>query len=327
MPHPVPEPDPVDEPPATDTFDKTWLILRAKLIAAGLPVKTVDDSVTYFRTIIKDGTFQGDNEINDVVDQYLYLPTYKSKGGTDIESPYYRDFGSYNTQLKVPKKPSELVPLVLGYQRLVDKYQVSTKFSDRDSIQKYLQNDVSVSELDERMNAARLRGVNADPNYLKTLQDLGYISGGADLTSFFLAPEIGTMELESRRKTAAFAVEAVRRSNAGIKLDAASAQANAARLSALGYTEAQVTNLAGQGYENIADQLNPVTALSGMYEKTGEDASALAPVIQKELEAEQFLGMASQRRKKLAEQNIKAFQGQAGISRYGLMGSNANTAI
>ena len=316
-----------DTPVVTDTFEKTWLILRAKLIAAGLPVKTVDDSVTYFRNIIKDGTFQGDNEINDVVDQYLYLPTYKSKGGEEIESPYYRDFGSFNNNLKVPKKPSELVPLVLGYKKLVDKYQVSTKFSDRDAIQKYLQNDTSVAELDERMNAARLRGINADPNYLKTLQDLGYITGGADLTSFFLAPEIGTLELESRRKTAAFAVEAVRRSNAGITLDATSAQANAARLSALGYTEAQVSNLAGQGYENIADQLNPVTALSGMYEKTGESASALAPVIQKELEAEQFLGMASQRRKKLAEQNIKAFQGQSGISRYGLMGSSANTAI
>ena len=283
--------------------------------------------MTYFRTIIKDGTFQGDNEINDVVDQYLYLPTYKSKGGTDIESPYYRDFGSYNNELKVPKKPSELVPLVLGYQRLVDKYQVSTKFAERDAIQKYLKNDVSVAELDERMNSARLRGIDADPNYLKTLRDLNYISSGADLTSFFLDPSIGTVELESRRKSAAFAVEAVRRSNAGITLDVASAQANAARLSALGYTEAQVTNLAGQGYENIADQLNPTTALSGIYEKTGEKADVLAPVIQKELEAEQFLGMASQRRKKLAEQNTRAFQGQAGISRYGLMGTNANTII
>jgi hypothetical protein len=283
--------------------------------------------VTYFRTIIKDGTFQGDNEISDVVDQYLYLPTYKSKSGTDVESPYYRDFGSYNDKLKVPKKPSELVPLVLGYQKLVDKYQVSTKFSEKDSIQKYLQNDVSVAELDERMNSARLRGIDADPKYLQTLKDLGYISGGADLTSFFLAPEIGTVELESRRKTAAFAVEAVRRSNAGIKLDTATAQANAARLSALGYSEAQVTNLAGQGYENIAEQLNPVTALSGIYEKTGEDAGVLAPVIQKELEAEQFLGMASQRRKKLSEQNIRAFQGASGMSRYGLMGSTANTAI
>ena len=283
--------------------------------------------MTYFRSIIKDGTFQGDNEIEDVVDQYLYLPTYKSKGGTDIESPYYRDFGSFNNDLKVPKQPKELVPLVLGYRKLVDKYQVAAKFSDRDSIQKYLQNDVSVAELDERMNAARLRGINSDPSYLKTLKDLNYIAGGADLTSFFLEPGIGTMELESRRKTAAFATEAVRRSASGITLDAASAQATAARLSALGYTEAQVTSLAGEGYSNIADQLNPVTALSGMYEKTGETSGVLAPIIQKELESEQFLGMASQRRKKLAEQNIKAFQGQSGISRYGLMGSSANTAI
>lgn len=316
-----------DTPAATDSFDKTWLILRAKLIAAGLPTKTVDDSVTYFRTIIKDGTFSGDTEINDIVDQYLYLPTYKTKAGTEVESPYYRDFGSYNNQLKVPKQPKELVPLVLGYARLVDKYQVNAKFGERESIQKYLQNDVSVSELDERMNASRLRGLSADPNYLKALTDMGYITGGADLTSFFLDPGIGTIELESRRKTAAFATEAVRRSNAGIKLDTASAQATAARLTALGYSEAQVSNLAGEGYENIAQQLNPVTALSGMYEKTGESASALAPVIQKELESEQFLGMASQRRKKLAEQNIKAFQGQSGMSRFGLGSGSASSLI
>ena len=290
-------------------------------------MKTVDASVTYFQEIIKDGTFQGTNEINDVVDQYLYLPTYKSKSGKDITSPYYTDFGSYNNDLKVPKQPKELVPLVLGYERLVDKYQVSGKFAQRDAIQQYLKNDVSVSELDERMNASRLRGLSADPVYLKTLTDMGYISSGGDLTSFFLDPSIGTIELESRRKTAAFATEAVRRSNAGITLDTASAQATAARLTALGYSEAQVTSLAGEGYENIAQQLNPVTALSGIYEKTGESASALAPVIQKELESEQFLGMASQRRKKLSEQNIKAFQGQSGMSRYGLTSGSASSIL
>lgn len=321
------EEPPADQTPKTTGFEKTWLILRAKLIAAGLPVKTVDRSVDYFRTIISEGSFSGDTEINDVVDQYLYIPEYTAKNGTKLKSPYYEDFGSFNDNLKVPKKPSELVPLVLGYEKLVDKYSVSEKFKNRDSIQKYLQNDTSVAELDERMNAARLRGLNADPNYLKTLQDLGYISSGTDLTDFFLDPAIGKLQLESRRQTAAFATEAVRRSSAGITLDTASAQSNAARLTALGYSEAQVASLAGTGYENIAEQLNPTTALSGMYEKTGESASALAPVIQKELEAEQFLGMASQRRKKLAEQNIRAFQGQSGISRYGLNTGSALGAI
>jgi hypothetical protein len=263
-----------------------------------------------------------------MVDQYLYLPTYTPKGGGEpITSPYYRDFGSYNNDLKVPKQPKDLVPLVLGYEKLVDKYQVSGKFAQRDAIQQYLKNDVSVSELDERMNASRLRGLSADPVYLNTLKEMGYISDGADLTSFFLDPSIGTMELESRRKTAAFATEAVRRSNAGITLDTAFAQANAARLTALGYSEAQVTSLAGEGYEDIAQQLNPTIALSGIYEKTGESASALAPVIQKELESEQFLGMASQRRKKLAEQNIKAFQGQSGVSRFSLGSGSASSLI
>jgi hypothetical protein len=180
---------------------------------------------------------------------------------------------------------------------------------------KYMKNDTSVAELDERMNSARLRALEADKAYTQTLRTLNYISEDSQLTDFFLDPEIGTLELENRRKTAAFATEAVRRADSGIKLDTASAQQLSARFTALGYSEAQIANLSGEKYSNIADQLQPTTALSGIYEKAG---AADAPTIQKELESEQFLGMASARRKKLAEQNIKAFSGASGLSRYGL---------
>jgi hypothetical protein len=289
-----------------------------------LPVTTVDKSVEFFRSIITDGKFQGENEISDVVDQYLYSPAYKAKNGTEIASPFYEKFGKFNAQLKIQKKPDELVKLVLGYEKLVDKYKVSEEFKTDDSITKYLQNDTSVAELDERMNTARLRGINSDLSYIKALRDLNYIKDGADLTSFFLDPSIGTVELESRRKTAAFATEAVRRAGSGITLDTTSAQQLAARFTALGYSEAQIANLSGEKYANIAEQLQPTTALSGIYEKGG---AADAPTIQKELESEQFLGMASARRKKLAEQNIKAFSGSSGISRYGLSTGSVGTII
>lgn len=305
--------------PAEDTFENTWLILRAKLLALGLPVKTVDDSVSYFRNIIKDGKFSGTtDEIGSVVDQYLYLPTYTAKSGEVIQSPFYRDFGKYNESLQVRKKPGDLVSLVLGYQQLVDKYAVNTEFKSEKSITEYLKNDVSVSELDERMNAARLRGLNADPNYIATLKQLGYISGGQDLTDFFLDPKIGTMQLESNRKTAAFATEAIRRSNANIALDKTFATQQASRLAALGYSEAQITNLASQGYQNIAEELNPVVAYSGMFEKTGQDQTALSPIVQQELQQEEFMNMASARRKKLSEQYVRSLQGQSGTGRFSI---------
>lgn len=315
-----PDETPVEEPPAVDNFDTTWLILKAKLLAAGLPESTVDASVTYFRTIIKDARFAGPNELENVVDQYLYLPTYQSKAGTTVDSPFYKDFGKFNEKLTTKKKPGELVGLVLGYKRVIDKYVTSetarTGFKSDDSITKYMQNDVSVAELDERANAARLRSINADPFYVKALMELKYISAPSDLTAFFLDPSIGTKALEDRRTSGVFATEAIRRSSeaTGISLDTEFAKQQAAKLTGLGYTEAQITQLAGQGYENIAEQLRPTEKLSGIYERDLTGGAADAKKIQQELQAEQFLGTASQRRKKLAEQEVQAFRGQSGLS-------------
>ena len=317
----VQPPNPDNPPAEEDTFEQTWLILRAKLLAAGLPVKTVNDSVTYFRNIIKDGKFsniQGaTDEISNVVDQYLYLPSYTNKSGEVIESPFYRDFGKYNESLKVRKQPKDLVSLVLGYQQLVDKYQVSEQFKSENSITKYLQNEVSVSELDERMNTARLRSITSDPKYIETLKTLGFINKEQDLTDFFLDPSIGTLQLESNRKTAAFATEAARRQNAGVALTKSTAVQQASRLAALGYTESQITQLAAEGYQNIAEQLNPVVAYSGMFEKTGQTQEELTPIVQQELEQEQFMNMASSRRKVLSEQYARSLQGQSGSGRFG----------
>lgn len=316
----APDETPVEEPPVVDTFDTTWLILKAKLLAAGLPESTVDASVTYFRTIIKDAKFAGPNELENVVDQYLYLPTYQSKAGTTVDSPFYKDFGKFNEKLTTKKKPGELVGLVLGYKRVIDKYVTSetarTGFKSDDSITKYMQNDVSVAELDERANAARLRSINADPFYVKALMELKYISAPSDLTAFFLDPSIGTKALEDRRTSGVFATEAIRRSSeaTGISLDTEFAKQQAAKLTGLGYTEAQITQLAGQGYENIAEQLRPTEKLSGIYERDLTGGAADAKKIQQELQAEQFLGTASQRRKKLAEQEVQAFRGQSGLS-------------
>lgn len=301
-------------------FGTQWLILKAKLLAAGLPESTVDASVDYFRTIIKDAKFAGPNELENVVDQYLYLPTYQSKAGTVVDSPFYKDFGKFNEKLTTKKKPGELVGLVLGYKRVIDKYITSdtarTGFKSDESITKYMQNDVSVAELDERANAARLRSINADPFYVKALMELKYIDAPSDLTSFFLDPNIGTKALEDRRTSGVFATEAIRRAGeaTGIKLDTEFAKQQAAKLTGLGYTEAQITQIAGQGYENIAEQLRPTEKLSGIYERELAGGAADATKVQQELQAEQFLGTASQRRKKLAEQEIQAFRGQSGLS-------------
>ena len=70
-----------------------------------------------------------------------------------------------------------------------------------------------------------------------------------------------------------------------------------------------------QGYAVIGEQLQPLTSLSGIYERT--DAQTQQQ-IQSQLEQEQFMGMASERRKRLTEQNIRAFEAAPGTGRYSL---------
>lgn len=319
------------EPPAEPRqFENRWMILKAKLLAAGLPSKTVEDSVSFFREFITDGKFAGNpEEIDIAIDQFLYNKSYRTSKGVEIESPYYRDFGVYNEKLAKKLMPKDMVPTVLGYKQVVSRYNLDKRFAaegTEGAIQKYLMNEVSVAELDERANAARLRGLNADLAYANALIAMGYIKDKSQLTDFFMDPEIGAMALEERRKSASFATEAIRRAGeaTGINLNTEFARQQAARLTALGYSEAQIEQAAATGYENIAEQLRPTEKLSGIYE-TGMGAAAGAKQVQTELEAEQFLGMASQRRKRLAEQEVQAFRGQSGLTTTSLRGSSIGT--
>jgi peptide subunit release factor 1 (eRF1) len=84
----------------------------------------------------------------------------------------------------------------------------------------------------------------------------------------------------------------------------------AATLGARGFTAEEVENYGGQAYETISQQLPELSKLSAMYEKT--DQAKNAQQLQQELESEQILGMASQRRRKLEERNLVEFMGSAG---------------
>ena len=66
-----------------------------------------------------------------------------------------------------------------------------------------------------------------------------------------------------------------------------------------------------EGFQNIANTLQPSVALSNIFE--GANA-ANAQTIQTELEAEEFLGLDSARRKKLKELGTNIMQGKTGMS-------------
>jgi hypothetical protein len=97
-----------------------------------------------------------------------------------------------------------------------------------------------------------------------------------------------------------------------ISFNADSLTKTAATLIGQGRSEAQIADIANQGYETIGQILQPSVGLSNVFE--GADA-ATAQTIQTELESEQFLGLESSRRKKLKELGTNIFNQSTGMSR------------
>jgi hypothetical protein len=281
-------------------------VLKAVLLAKGLPADLVEDSIPFLQTLLKEGI---DGE--SAVSIYLNTKSFTTKSGTVLASPFYNKYGFYNDKLTDKYDASTLFNTIEGYKSVASKYNLASKFTSQDYIQKYLSNKKSVATLDKDANTARLLATNADPDRVKTLQTLGFINNATELTDFYLDPNVGTEKMQQNVNTAAFALEAIRRANTLAPFNVTTAQQYGAGLTAQGFSEAEVTALASQGYEKISQTLEPLTKYSGIYEGAGAKNAA---TIQSELEAEQYKGLESERRKRLAEQYARSLQGQSGIT-------------
>ena len=281
-------------------------VLKAILTAKGLPSDLVEDSVPFLQTLLKEGI---DGE--SAVSIYLNSKSFTTKAGTVLASPFYNKYGFYNDKLTEKYDASTLFNTIEGYKNVSSKYTLDPKFTSQDYIQKYLSNKRSVAAFDKAANTARLLAVNADPVRVSTLRTLGYINNAQDLTDFYLDANVGTEKMQQNVNTAAFAIEAVRRANTLTPFSKTTAEQYGAALTAQGLDEASVTALASQGYQRISETLEPLTKYSGIYEGKGAKDAA---TIQSELEAEQFKGLESERRKRLSEQYARSLQGQSGIT-------------
>lgn len=286
-------------------------VLKALLKGQGFSSTIVDSSASYLNSLLKDNL-----DYDNAVEVFLNTKEYTLKNGTKITSPFYAAYGYLNEGLATPKTAGELFNAVEGYKGLQQKYGFSEKYLSPDSLKNYVKNNVTVADLDERANAARLAAVTADPAKTDAFIKLGYIASKEGLQDFFMDSKIGKEQLELNRNTGAFVAEAIRRNRSGILTNEAGLsdfRKIAASLTEKGYSEGQIANLAATGFENISQKLQPTIALSGIYEKTPGTEATLS-TIQSELAQEEFMNLASQRRKKLEEQNVKAFQGVAGTT-------------
>jgi hypothetical protein len=292
-------------------------VLKSVLKGMGFNSKIIESSSSYLSDLLKDGI-----TYDNAVQLFLNSKDYTLKDGKKIESPFYKEYGYLNEGLVDTKTAAELYNAVEGYKGIVDKYQLSNKYLEVDSLKKYVKNNVTVADLDERANMARLKAVSADTNQVNALIKLGFIGSAKDLTDFYLDPAIGKNQLEQNRVTGAFTAEALRRASSGIEFDKERFTQYGAMLAEKNISEAQASQIAGQAFETIGEQLNATTMLSGIYERGN---AATSGTIQKELESEQLLGMASERRKRLKTLGESAFQGSSGL--YGQTGAFGGSSV
>jgi hypothetical protein len=282
-------------------------VLKAMLRSMGFNSSIIDSSSSFLMSLLKEGL-----DYDNAVAIFLNSKDYTFKDGKKIDSPFYAEYGYLNEGLVRPKPPSELYNAVEGYKEISAKYNLNSKFTSKDFLKKYVKNNKTVAMFDADANTARLKAINADPAYIDALRRLKFINESADLTDFYLDPDLGQETLEQRRATAAFSAEAIRRAGQGVMFDATRFEKTAAGLVNLGLSEAQIGVQAARGFENIAETLKPMAKLEEIYNKYKPASSS---AIQQELEAEEFLGTASERRARLKAREIAEYQGEAGTAR------------
>jgi putative ribosome biogenesis GTPase RsgA len=197
--------------------------------------------------------------------------------------------------------PAQYLALEDDYRQILRAYGLR-QFDTDDYVTQFISNDISVTELTNRVAIATQRVQMADPAVKNTLKDFYNISENA-LVGYVLDPEKQFQNIE--RQVVAAEIGAVTGMQ-GIK----PAKSVAEQLATQGVTKAQ----AQQGYATIASMLPTAEKLSDIYGRTqGEYRLGEA-----EQEVFNQLASAQRKRQKLAEREIATFSGASGVSKTSL---------
>lgn len=225
------------------------------------------------------------NEIPDLIVGTSYTPVFSEKYKAYIDIRKDKNNITGITSLK------EFNAARLEYKQLLKAYGLSD-IATNENADKFLVGNISADEAGRRLQAAYDAINNAD-TFLKQQMDALNLSG-TDLARALILGKEGAIELQNKIKTAnILAAEA----ELGYKstLDART----------LALTNNITREEARRAFSKTKQEL-------GSYTTAAERAGISTADLQKELESENVLGMASQRRKKIqaAEQNL--FSGTSG---------------
>ena len=193
--------------------------------------------------------------------------------------------------------PAEYITIEDSYRQVLRAYGLK-QFDTDDYVSQFISNDVSPTELSNRVVTAVQRVQNADPAVSRTLRDY-YGVGQADLVAYVLDPEQQFQKIQRQVSAAEIGTAArVQGLEAGVNV--------AEQLAAQGVTAAE----AQKGYATIADILPSAKKLSDIYGTTLEGYDQATA----EQEVFNQLASAQRARKKLSEREVAAFSAKSGIS-------------
>jgi hypothetical protein len=182
---------------------------------------------------------------------------------------------------------------------LPDSYYVRGQYGVQEGFQKFIANDVSAIELEDRIMSAQNRVINSNPEVLATLKNFYPDITNGDILAYTLDPKNGLDQIK-RKITAAEIGGAA--TQAGLK----TGMTRAEELGAAGITKQQ----AQQGFQTVAEVAPRGGQLAAMY---GE-----SPYTQQTAEQEVFglagSAEAAKQRKKLVGLERAEFSGQSGIA-------------
>ena len=182
---------------------------------------------------------------------------------------------------------------------LPESYYARGDFGTQEAFQKFIANDVSATELEDRVMTGQERVLNSNPEVLAALKSFYPGITNGDILAYTLDPTNALTEIKRKVTSAEIGGAAMQ---AGLK----TTMTRADELSQAGITKAQ----AQQGFQTVAEVAPRGGQLAAMY---GE-----SPYTQQTAEQEVF-GLAgsvdaAKQRKKLVGLEQASFSGQAGIA-------------
>lgn len=197
--------------------------------------------------------------------------------------------------------PGEYLTMEDTYRQTLRAYGLK-QFDNDAYVKQFIANDVSPTELSNRVVTAVQRVKNADPAIALQLREF-YGIGQEDLVAYVLDPEQQFQKIQRQVAASEIGVAAGRQGlRAGVGV--------AEQLAAQGVTQAE----AQKGYATIADILPTAEKLSSIYGTTMDTYG------QSEAEQEVFNSLASAQRtrQKLTAREIAAFSGSSGTNKASL---------